>query len=235
MSEWLSGITTWWGTISDTLTFGSLAEWVTAIIAVIAAIAAVRALRFNREANKHARDAARAAAQSNELTAQAYRDDVRVRDEAQARLVYATFSDGHLLTLEGGDVPKPYASSTPIVAIDGMVSKQPGVNSQAIVTKNAQIVRVTVHNRSSEIISSIRVSLFDRRSHTEVSPAHGRVVLLPEEIQDMEFIAPCEDARYEPDIVFRDATGKYWTRRGFDPIAPLPDKRRKELGLPKAS
>lgn len=214
--------------------WGSVAEWATVVVAVAAAGAAFWALRYNRAANAHARDAADAAAASNTLTAQAYRDDVRVRDEAQARLVYATLTDGHAVTLEGGDVPRPYVSSTPILAIDGMVSDQPGAHSRDIVTKHAQIVRVTVHNRSNEIISSIRISLFDRREGVEQSPAHGRVVLLPEESQDVEFIAPYGDALYEPDIIFRDATGKYWSRRGADPIAPVPDRRRNELGLPTA-
>lgn len=214
--------------------WGSVAEWVTAGVAIAAAGAAFWALKYNKAANAHARDAADAAAASNALTAQAYRDDVRVRDEAQARLVYATLTDGHDVTMEGGDVPRPYESSTPILAVGGMVSDQPGVNSRGIVTKHAQIVRVTVHNRSSEIISSIRVSLFDRRGSVELSPAHSRVVILPEETQDVEFVAPYEDARYEPEITFRDATGKYWSRRGVDPIAPVPDNRRNELGLPKA-
>lgn len=234
MAEWWSGLITWWGSISDTLTLGSIAEWVTAIIAVVAAIAAVRALRFNREANKHARRAADAAAKSNELTAQAYRDDVRVRDEAQARLVYATLGGGQPVILQGAEAPKPRHPDVPLVALPGIIAERQEGMPYAIVTQSARTVAVHVHNRSTEIISSIRIALSHKRKSGDLDASTGLIVLLPGESQEVEFVVPFDDARYVPDIAFRDATGKYWTRRGFDPIAPLPDERRNEFGLPKA-
>src|SRR5690606_27510422 len=97
-----------WIRASMCVEWGSIAEWVTAGVAVAAAGAAFWALRYNKAANAHAQDAADAAAKSNELTAQAYRDDVRVRDEAQARLVYATLDAGHPVILGGTEVPKPW-------------------------------------------------------------------------------------------------------------------------------
>lgn len=224
----VEGLETQWGT----LPLGSLAEWVTAAIALVAGIAAIVALILSGVANHHARKAAAAADRSSELTDQAYRDDVRVREEAQARLVYSTLKIEVPVILEGGDVPNTYPPNTPFMVIDGMISaRQPGVNSAAIATQNAQVVRVTMHNQSSEIISSIRVLLYDRRDRTELNPPYGHVVLLPEETLDVDFITPHEQNRYEPEVIFRDAAGNYWSRRGFDPIAALSDERRNRHGL----
>ena len=227
----VEGLETQWGI----LPLGSLAEWVTAVLALVAGIVAIVALVLSRKANSHARDAAAAAVASSELTDKAYRDDVRVRDEAQARLVYSTLKTEVSVILEGGDVPKPFPQSTPFVHLDGMVStQQPGLNSAAIVTQSAQVVRVSMHNKSSEIISSIRVLLYDRRSKMELNPPHGHIVLLPEETLDVDFLVPYDQNRFEPEVIFRDAAGKYWSRRGFDPIAALPDERRNRHGLPIA-
>lgn len=212
--------------------WGSIAEWVTAGVAVAAAGAAFWALKYNKAANAHARDAADAAAKSNELTAQAYRDDVRVRDEAQARLVYATLDGGQPVILGGTEVPKPWFQEAALVPLQGMTYEhESGV---PYVSEAARTVVVRVHNRSAEIISSIRVTLFDDSQKLELDTAPGWIVLLPDESAAFEFLVPFGDTRYLPNIAFRDSTGKYWTRRGFDPIAALPDERRNEYGLPKA-
>ncbi|WP_053386655.1 hypothetical protein [Leucobacter japonicus] len=234
MAEWWSGTTKWWSAISDSMVFGSVAEWVTAVIAVVAAIAAVRALRFNRVANTHARAAAEAAAQSNELTARTYQDDVRVRDEAQARLVYAILGVGQPVILGGAEAPKPQHPDRPLVPLPGIVAECGEGMPYATVTENARTVAVHVHNRSTEIISSIRVSLSCKRNSGELNASTGLVVLLPGESREVEFIVPFGDIQYDPDIAFRDAAGKYWTRRGFDPIVQLSDARRNEFGLPVA-
>lgn len=212
--------------------WGSVAEWATVVVAIAAAAAAFWALRYNKAAASHARDAAEAAAASNELTAQAYRDDVRVRDEAQARLVYATLSAGHPVILGGTEVPKPWTHGAAFVPLQGMVCEhESGV---PYVGEDARTVVVCVQNRSDEIISSIRVTLFDDSEKIELSAAPGWIVLLPDESVTFEFLVPFGDTRYLPDIAFRDSTGKYWFRRGYDPICRLSNERRNEFGLPKA-
>lgn len=212
--------------------WGSVAEWATVVVAVAAAVAAFWALHYNKAANAHARDAADAAAKSNELTAQAYRDDVRVRDEAQARLVYATLGAGHPVILGGTEVPKPWAQEAALVPLQGMTYEH--ASGLPYVSEAARTVVVRVHNRSAEIISSIRVTLFDDSQKLELDTAPGWIVLLPDESAAFEFLVPFGDTRYLPNIAFRDSTGKYWTRRGFDPIAALSNERRNEYGLPKA-
>jgi len=212
--------------------WGSVAEWVTAGVAVIAAGAAFWALRFNKAANDYARDAAGAAAKSNELTARAYRDDVRVRDEAQARLVYSTLDEANPVILAGTEIPKPWVAGAALVPLQGMVYEHG--SGVPYVAEAARTVAVRVHNRSTEIISSIRVSLFDATEKRELDTAPGWIVLLPDESRAFEFLVPFGETRYLPNIAFRDSTGKYWTRREFDPIAALPDERRNEYGLPKA-
>ena len=222
----------WWASISDNLTLGSIAEWVTAIIALIAAIAAVRALKFSRRANVHAQAAATAAEQSSELTAKAYRDDVRVRDEAQARLVYTTLDGGQPVILEGTEVRQPRHPDVPLVVLPGMLTEGQEGMPYSLLRESTRTVVLAVHNRSSEIISSIWASLLDRSNKCELKSATGLIVLLPGGSQEVEFMVPFDDVRYVPDVSFRDAAGKYWMRRGFDPIAPLPDERRNEFGFP---
>lgn len=216
------------------LSLGSLAEWVTAVIALVAAVAAVVALILSGKANGHARNAAAAAVESSKLTDKAYRDDVRVRDEAQARLVYSTLDAGHSVILAGTELPEPLVSGAELVPLPDMVYVHGNGQGARYVSENARTVVVGVHNRSMEIISSIRVALFNASDKREIGHAPGWIVLLPNESRKLEFLVPFGDTYYLPDIAFRDSTGKYWSRRGFDPIAPLRDERRNQFGLPKA-
>ncbi|MFS0794581.1 hypothetical protein [Microbacterium sp. 1P10AE] len=167
--------------------------------------------------------AARLSAEANNLTASAYRDDVKVRTEAQARRVWSTL-DGVYTITKGLDVYPP----DNFRAFGGEVGIEPnvmeGVNWGWKATADQTQIQLTVHNQSDEVVGPIRAYVCDRQTLTLID----RTVigfdepLLPGQTAKMCVVHRLEEHRgFWPVIEYRDAAGVWWRRRHYEPIEQL--------------
>lgn len=202
--------------IDGPITAGSLPEWVAAGIALFALIGAAVSLYFSARA-------ARLSAEANKLTAAAYRDDVKVRSEAQARRIWSTL-DGVFFASHGDGVHSP----------DGfrVVGGEVGIEEEIVegttmgwkASADQTQVHLTVHNRSDEVVGPVRAYTCDRRTLAliERTVIESDDPLLPGETARFCVVYRREEPRaFWPVIEFRDAAGVWWRRRHYEPIEQL--------------
>jgi len=208
--------------MSCVVIWGSVAEWVTAGVACLAAVAAFLALRHSRKSNDYSEETARASVEANELTATAFAADARVRDEAQARLVYSTVVETSVYF--DGQVISPPAGDNLTIFDGNPVRSRPG-ETDLIANGDVSVVLVLVHNESSELIGPFQSSVHIP-GDTGSRSTGGFGPLLPGTSALVRVVVSGTHASLIPVVAFRDSTGKWWSRKGYEPVAPLDDKRR---------
>jgi hypothetical protein len=186
--------------------WGSVAEWVTALAAVLALAGAVWSVVLSAQANK--------------ITAVAYKTDVLEREQAQARFVYALTDEVKLH--QPGDtfrVGDDVLAGT--VNGDAAVMTSPGVwtaNRPTIAAK------VTVYNRSEEMIGPIRISLYNKTTGEPIGAMSMGASATSPPLQPggtISYRLAMDSPTFveaRADLRFRDSSGRWWHRRDYDPI-----------------
>lgn len=201
------------------MTLGSLAEWVAAGIALLALIGAAVSLSFSARA-------ARLSADANNLTAAAYRDDVKVRTEAQARRIWSTLDGVYFVRADENVYPpenfRAFGGEVGIKEqlIDGVVM---GWEAAADQTQ----IQLTVHNQSEEVVGPVRAYVCDRQTLALIdrTVVGSDDPLLPGQTARMCVVHRAGEHRgFWPVIEFRDAAGVWWRRRHYEPIEQLGTK-----------
>lgn len=190
---------------------GSWAELATAAIALVALIGALFALRYTATT-------ARTSAAANEITAATYARDTKERREAQARFVYTStvatpMTIGEHYALAGG-----FRRS---VVEAGVLGSDFGT----LLIAPAFRVQIEVINESRELVGPIVLGAYNRKTGED----YGAVVLssdrpiLPGKAAHYEIVVRARPGEHDPGAVlsFRDSSGQWWTRRGYDPIDPV--------------
>lgn len=191
---------------------GSVAEWWTFGATVSAVVVAGVALWFSGSANRIAQTV--------------YADDVRVRNEAQARLVYAS-TLGASVYRKGDPIP-PHDGEHSMTQVGGNVlgstTDPPG---ELVALEDMQIIDLEIFNGSTEVIGAFQTQLYDPRNQKIVPGSIGSDSIRPgEKTSRIRIAVPGITGHYIPEISFRDSAGLFWSRRGYEPVEPLDQARR---------
>lgn len=167
------------------------------------------------------------------VAAVAYSRDVRTRRWAQARLVHVELRDLHFFGprevapllahgagIGGGDVPRvPLNSGAPPV-------------TRQLLLEPAGLATAAVQNGSDEVFGPAFVRALGRTgpgipwdfevTSGPVSPRSERVV----ELCCSNPHYPSGQPGIELEVVFRDSAGRWWRRRGYEPVRRARDKER---------
>ena len=178
-------------------------------------------------------EAAVQSARDQAVSAQrAFEADAKVREEAQARLVYSTLRTGQWIPrghpADGGDTSvvysQGYLSNPTRDAVGNMVQDTRELGLQLI---------VTVHNNSSEILGGFTVAAVnihngessEQGDWVDAVPPKDRVertIVIPAPGIDSKKTAPdAAAAGWVASIQYRDSSGIWWSRRGSDPIVKI--------------
>ncbi|MBY6061015.1 hypothetical protein [Microbacterium esteraromaticum] len=193
---------------------GTAADWATFAATTFAVIAAGAALYYSHRANA--------------LSREIYREDVRVRNEAQARLVYAR-KQREIIYRKGQEIVADN-DATMSETRGGLLgttneTQSPGA-TRAL--EDLMVVEVVIHNDSKEVIGPFQVRLHDVIAGEPLTTSYGTEVVLAGKTSDpIQFAVPRFDGNYVPDISFRDSAGLCWSRRGYEPIQVLDEQRRR--------
>ncbi len=177
------------------------------------------------------------------LTARsAYVDDVRVREYAQARLVYAEVMARKNFKKEeasGGMMRGFNADAGPTVIhfadekLGRVLEVSPSNRGKdslyvdANGKSSAQIIHVRIWNNSEELVSRVVVGLKVTTEQGETgfgTETHDSKILAPCGVLDIAFVV--HEAVYGVDSVtvqFRDSSGIFWKRRGSEPVQQTGD------------
>lgn len=206
--------------------WGSVAEWVAALAAILAFVAAVIAIFYSAKAARLSTDA-------NRITAAAYDHDVKERNEAQARFVYALTDP--IRTLEVGENIL-YGESQRLAyaepgAMDTIRETAHGVTRMSAIAR-VHFANVNVHNRSAEIVGPISLRLYDLATGLLYADAEfwSDAPILPEQREDFAIAVQArtdEPPQLRTQLVFRDSSGRWWQRRDYEPIESLAVDPRK--------
>jgi hypothetical protein len=186
--------------------WGSVAEWVTALAAVLALIGAIVSVALSAQANK--------------ITATAYKTDVLEREQAQARFVYALtdevqlFSPGDTFNVGDGVLAGTVNGDAAVMVSPGLWQ----ANRTTIAAK------VTVYNRSQEMIGPLKVSLYEKKTGEPIGSmsmgaSDAAPPLQPGGSVSYRLAMDCPNfVEARADLHFRDSSGRWWRRRDYDPI-----------------
>ncbi|MDI6023152.1 hypothetical protein QBL02_06295 [Leucobacter sp. UT-8R-CII-1-4] len=199
---------------------GSVADWAMVVVTLGAVVVAGIALGFSRKANE-------ASSEANRIAQAVYAEDVRARNEAQARLVYASVLGGAI-----------YRKGDPISRRDGeysmtqvggnVLGSDPDRPHEYIALEDMQIIDIEIINGSTEVIGAFQTQLYDLRKQAIVPGSIGSEFIRPGEKTTRICIATPEiESHFLPEISFRDSAGLFWSRRGYEPVHPLDPERRK--------
>lgn len=207
------------------LDLGSWPEWITAVVAFLALIGAALSVYFAHRAVRTSREA-------NNITLAAYQDDVKERREAQARFVYALNEIPQLHhpgeVMQWPDTIKMTAANGPVF-VPGSLRSIGGGITEATVAAEIRSTTVTVYNRSDEIVAGWMVSLYDRANGQPVGGVgvgENALPLLPGDSQTVRIdllFDPSHHPHVGPVVEFRDSSGRFWRRRGSEPIELIRD------------
>lgn len=193
--------------------WGSVADWVMVLATIGAVVVAGIALKFSWKANQ--------------IAQQVYADDVRARNEAQARMVYplvrgaSVYFKGEAITRHGGEHSMTQVGGNVL----GSSRNEAG---EVYALEDLQIIDFVIFNGSSEIIGAFQAQLYDLTQKRTLPGSIGADVVLPGgETPLIRIAVPGAKGNYLPEISFRDSAGLFWSRRGFDPIESLDADRRK--------
>lgn len=192
---------------------GSVAEWVMVAVTIGAVVVAGIALRFSRKANQ--------------IAQQVYADDVRARNEAQARMVYPLVR-GASVYFKGEVIPQHDGEHSMTQVGGNVLGSQEDEVGGLYALEDMQIIDFEICNGSTEVIGAFQAQLYDLTQKTTLSGSIGADVVLPGESTGLIRIAvPGSKGNYLPEISFRDSAGLFWSRRGFDPVESLDEARRR--------
>lgn len=194
--------------------FGTAADWATFGATTFAVIAAGGALYYSHRANA--------------LSREIYREDVRVRNEAQARLVYAR-KRREIVYRKGQEIVTDNDATTTETrgGLLGITEEETGPSGRIRALDDLMMIEVVIHNDSTEVIGPFQVRLHDVTAGKPLTSSYGTEVVLPGTSSDpIQIAIPGISGNYLPDISFRDSAGLYWSRRGYEPIQMLDVKRR---------
>jgi hypothetical protein len=198
---------------------GSVADWLVVAATFGAVIVAGIALRFSRKANQ-------SSAQANQIAQAVYADDVRARNEAQARLVYASIR-GASVYRKGEFIPRHDGEYSMTQVEGNVLGSTEGVAGDFHALEDIQIIDLEIHNGSTEVIGAFQAHLYDLKKQQVVPGSIGADFVRPGQTAALiRFAVPGMSSHYLPEISFRDSAGLFWTRRGFEPVQPLDEERR---------
>lgn len=191
---------------------GSLADWVLVFVTLCAVIVAGIALWFSRK--------------SNQIAQSVYADDVRARNEAQARLVYAVVH-GASVYFKGQTIAAPEVDHSLTQVGGNVLGIKEDEARSTYALDDLTIVDLEIRNDSNEIIGAFQAQLFDPTTQELLPGSSGADFVRPGQSSSLIRIAvPGKRAILTPEISFRDSAGLYWSRRGFEPIQSLDEERR---------
>lgn len=229
----------WSACVKDGLTFGSLGEWFTVLVAIAALLTAI-----------HAGKQARRSADSSHKALLA---DIKVREEAQARLVYS--DSPAIKPVERGRTlwePEGSSADSKTTWPTELLSTRTRGRDKSLndgwfrkTTGDAIRASVTVRNLSPEIITD--VYLFFVNPHLDGSvesisaQKHISEIIKPQGEATHTIVIPYLSSRalHEEDaasdfmlgwdrvIEFRDSSGVWWRRLGVEPIQKLKRESRR--------
>lgn len=159
------------------------------------------------------------------VAAFSYSHSVRLRREAQARLVYSridsysTFGQDMTVVRRG-----PFIISSS--AQDLVVSRK-GLHTLGKVSK----VDVHVHNDSPELIGPFRIRLGNQDGR-EIHTMYGDVLRPNHAAKWSVYFAPSEASglsSVEAVLQFRDASSRWWQRHSLGAVRPVPRGQRRAL------
>lgn len=248
-----------WSACNDGgLPIGSIAELLTVVITTLALIAAAYAgyqakiaassARKQAEAAatalKHSAAAAESAAAQAAAATKAFEEDAKVREEAQARLVFSELGEPSYVVKGNRYTYDVFESRHRTVWDDAMLSpwqerdqtSQPVRNR--ITTANGVRMPVFVTNLSTEIISPVRLYFVDPSTGRRTTPGsfdeilrpkhekltYGVVIALPDGVNIMREPPAKHFASWVPVLEFRDSSGVWWRRMSSEPVVKLDDK-----------
>ncbi|MEL4320315.1 hypothetical protein WJX64_14970 [Leifsonia sp. YIM 134122] len=197
---------------------GSIADWVMVAATLGAVVVAGIALRFSRKANQSSTEA-------NRIAQAVYADDVRARNEAQARLVFAS-TLGASVYRKDEPIPQHDGEHSMTQVGGGVLgtSNRPG---EFVALEDMQIIDLEIFNGSTEVIGAFQTQLYDPRNQTIVPGSVGSEFIRPgEKTPRIRVAVPGVTSHYVPEISFRDSAGLFWSRRGYEPVQPLDQARR---------
>lgn len=159
------------------------------------------------------------------VAAFSYRHSVRLRREAQARLVYSRLASYR--TLAGNvSVVRPGAFIISASAQELIATRQ-GLHTLQRVSK----VDVHVHNDSAELIGPYRIQTRLKNGH-EIH-AMAADVLRPNHIATWSiYFAPLDAddiSAFDVVLQFRDASSRWWQRHSLGPIRPVSRREQRTL------
>lgn len=189
---------------------------------------------------KHSADAAESARVQADAAQRAFEADAKVREEAQARLVYSeiinfryvekdkklTSEDDHWVkTVWDEDAVSPWKDTDD--------TGLPLRNRRT--TRDAVKVSVKVHNRSAEIIAPVWVHLFQPETPNESKVVQSTEIIPPGESEIYHVVIPVAPgtniydgtlpealfASWVQVLRFQDSAGVRWTRIGSEPIRKI--------------
>lgn len=244
----------------DGITLGSLPEWLTMIVTALALAAAVfagwqakkaadssraqaksaaEAVAFSQQqadaalqAVVHSAEAAASARVQADAAQRALEADIKIREEAQARLVFTTIRAGRWLE-DGHPVD---VRDTSVIYDAGLLSNPTrdatGKETHETLELGQQLI-VTVHNSSAEILGGFTAAAVHRQSGESSKQGEWVDAVAPGEQVQMTFVIPApgvdmmrttaeEQARgWVASIQYRDSSGLWWSRIGADHIVKI--------------
>lgn len=195
-------------------------------------------------ANTLATEANALAGEANTISDRVFAADVRVREQSQARLVYAAIEQDPMLwrkdrEVERLPVPLDWSSLVDIeIPFDQLFEFRDPPYERIWAVQELTVIDVSVHNLSDEVIADALVELFhpDQTDRVEVG-VHTRAIL-PHTHVTAQFVLKGARSGYQPQLTFLDSGGKWWTRRGFEPmfetpkeLHPTPPENPRDMGM----
>lgn len=159
--------------------------------------------------------------------------DVKVRRQAQARMVYVRIEDTRHLDAGDGLLGLPRGWSAAYGDAATKRSDDGHGNEVRTAAESLAQVVVEVHNDSAELLPETYARLFDpaRPGRWVIYAPAGPIP--PRSSTIIEFTVRVSEFPAQPSIQpavgYRDASGRWWYRRAAEPITPLRRKMREPL------
>jgi hypothetical protein len=159
-----------------------------------------------------------------------YMRNVRTNKEEQARKVYAS---SRLVKRgrEGHSFKRPQPT---FATVEGAGEwARTGLDEFSItLTSDVQYFRLAVHNSSEELIGPVILKSRHRYADESIVWGYQRFGFLkPGSAEDQELVVPLDGDGLAPEkiglfLIFRDSSGRWWTRSGTSPIKKAKEPTR---------
>lgn len=203
--------------------YGNFPQWVAIAVGIIFGSITARGVWIASASYRHSRES--------------YEEDVRLREYAQARLIYVEtvwsrkFQAGTTVnTVKGVEDLRAsftYLSSSLkpwfVVKWLGAVGGQKSLSIKTDGRAEANIFQLRVHNNSDEVISDVLLTVRERVGGT-ISGAllPSRVIVHPHQTADLMLVmGETGVEKYDATVAFTDSSGVAWLRVGAKPVQRL--------------